>query len=180
MTTPDAAFRAFHQQLSRYIQRRLGRADDTGDILQEVFVRVLRHEDALRKARTPLAWLYTITNTVIVDHLRKSGRQVTVAEIPEITAQGSPDPGFGTCIMPLLNALPVKYRDALQFTDMLGGRQTEFAVESGQNLSTVKSQVQRGRRMLKEAILGCCAIDFDKDNKVLDVYPNVDCNDDCC
>jgi len=176
MTTADTAYRDFHQQLSRYISRRLGNADDVQDILQEVFVRVLRNEAALSEARAPLAWLYTVTRSVIIDHFRKSGREFAVPFEPPETDADMPDPEFERCIGPLLGNLPDKYRKALQFTDMDGGQQTEFAQISGQNLSTVKSQVQRGRKMLKDAIIGCCKIELDTNNRVIDVYGK----DNCC
>lgn len=74
MTPTETAYRDFHQQLSRYINRRLNSPEDTQDVLHEVFIRVLRHEDSLKNAETPLAWLYTVTQSAIANHLRKLGR----------------------------------------------------------------------------------------------------------
>ncbi len=182
MMDTQAAYGAFHQQLRRFITKRLGNAEEAEDILQEVFLRVLRNEKPLQAANTPLAWLYTVTNSVIIDHFRKQGRRVQTGGAPIETLPG-PDKAeaaeFGRCLTPLLNGLPQKYRDALTFVDLNGGRQVDLARETGLRPSTVKSRVQRGRRMLEVSIKQCCHIQRDGANKVMELSPD-SANEACC
>lgn len=182
MIDTQAAYVAFHQQLRRFITKRLGNAEDAEDILQEVFLRVLRSETPLQEVRTPLAWLYTVTNSAILDHFRKQGRRVPAGQAL-IDTLPAPDrveeAEFGRCLTPLLHGLPAKYRDALIFVDLNGGRQVDLARETGLHLSTVKSRVQRGRKMLEVSIKQTCHIQRDGLRKVMDLSPE-SANETCC
>ena len=166
MTPSESAFKAFKTQLSRYISKRLGKVQDVEDILQEVFVRATRYEEKLGEVREPLAWLYTVTNSVISDHYRKQARGVSVIDNAEINQIPAPLPlteqDFARCLRPVIDTLPAKYRDALMYVDINGGAQNALAQEQGLAVSTVKSQVQRGRKLLKSAIVACCHVEIDE------------------
>lgn len=171
MLTPETAYRHFRDKLHRYIARRLGNPNDVEDVIQEVFVRVARNADALRDAKKPLAWLYTVTNSAIVDHTRKMQRNplLNAEDLKAATEPWSleqPGGDFGSCLFPLLDSLPDKYRDAVKFVDMEDGRQTELAAKNGLSVPAAKSRVQRGRRLLKDAILDCCHVERDSLQKV--------------
>jgi len=59
MQTPDTVYREFRGKLQSYLARRLANADDVEDVLQDVFVRVIKHEKTLETLQEPLAWLYS-------------------------------------------------------------------------------------------------------------------------
>jgi RNA polymerase sigma-70 factor (ECF subfamily) len=162
MTPTENAYREFRDQLHRYIKRRVGSPEDAHDVLQEVFLRVLRNEKTFAQTDVPLAWLYRVTRSAIVDHYRKAGRTPTGSDagLEMLSApETAPEPEFERCIQPLLGNLPEIYRDALVFTDLNGGRQTEYARQTGIGTATAKSRVQRGRKLLKQAVLSCCSME---------------------
>jgi len=178
MTTPETAFRDFRANLSRFLAKRLNNPADVEDVLQDVFLRAVRNEHSLRKAQTPLAWLYTVTKSALVDHYRKTGKDSVplgdeVDQVPEMPQLD--DPEFGKCLRPLINNLPAKYRDAIKFTDLEGGRQTELALQEGIAPSTAKSRVQRGRKMIQQNIMDCCRIERDVNDNVMALIPNGNC-----
>ena len=185
MTTTEKAFLEFRDQLRRFIAKRLSDHEEIDDILQEVFVRVVRNEQALQAARTPLAWLYTVTRSVLIDHYRQTNKipslvsdQIVIDNLPA-TPEYS-EAKFDRCLSPLINNLPDKYREAVKFVDLGGGRQTELAVQTGTRNSTAKSRVQRGRKMLKEAILHCCRVELDTLSNVVELDPKNNDQKNCC
>ena len=185
MLTPETAYRDFRDKLCGYIARRLGNPDDVEDVLQEVFVRVARNTDALRDARKPLAWLYTATNSAIVDHARKMQRNpLRQAEDLEVTAQPQsqelPGSDFESCLLPLLNNLPEKYRDAVRLIDLEDGKQTDLTAQINRSVPAAKSRVQRGRRLLREAILDCCHVKRDSLKNVAALECGKSGKDPCC
>lgn len=190
MTTSETAYREFRDQLSRYVAKRLGNPDDVEEVLQDVFLRVVRNEAALGKARAPLAWLYTVARTVLIDHYRKQGRTPppsgagTAGEWDSVATEPAPaEPaadGFDRCLAPLIEKLPEKYREAVTFVDMDGRGQSELAQRIGLGLPAAKSRVQRGRRLLKDAILGCCRIELDSRSRVVALEPDCAQNEKCC
>lgn len=61
-----------------------------------------------------------------------------------------------------LACLPGKYRQALIMVEYQGLKQHEIAERLGISLSGAKSRVQRGREMIREALLDCCHFEFDR------------------
>ena len=92
----------------------------------------------------------------------------------------SPDADFASCVLPLINKLPDKYREAIEFVDLGNGRQTSLAEQAGLSVSAAKSRVQRGRKLLKDLILRCCRIELDGFNRVVSMDRIDKKPKDCC
>ena len=60
------------------------------------------------------------------------------------------------CLRGILSGLPKKYRDPIFLTDIKGMKQTEVAKQLNLALPTVKSQIQRGRKMIAQGFKDCC------------------------
>jgi RNA polymerase sigma-19 factor, ECF subfamily len=56
----------YKRELHRYLLRRLGRPQDLDDVAQEVYLRLIRIDDA-EYMRTPLAYLYRVAANVLSD-----------------------------------------------------------------------------------------------------------------
>jgi RNA polymerase sigma-19 factor, ECF subfamily len=66
---PKQAWRVathYKRELHRYLLRRLGRPQDLDDVAQEVYLRLIRIDDA-EYMRTPLAYLYRVAANVLND-----------------------------------------------------------------------------------------------------------------
>ncbi|MFN0128985.1 MAG: sigma-70 family RNA polymerase sigma factor [Verrucomicrobiales bacterium] len=68
----------------------------------------------------------------------------------------------------LITQLPDPYREAIELTELHGLSQSELAQRLGISLSGAKSRVQRGRAHLKEALLACCRLEFDRRGGVVE------------
>ena len=66
--------------------------------------------------------------------------------------------------------IPQKYIEAVKYVDYDGNSQIDLANELSISVSGAKSRVQRGRKMIKDELLGCCKFEFDNRGKVLDYY----------
>ena len=71
----------------------------------------------------------------------------------------------------MVEALPTRYRDAVELVELRGMKQREAAEKLGLSLSGAKSRVQRGREKLRELMLECCHFQFDRSGKVMDFEP---------
>ncbi len=176
MHSPDTAFREFRATLQRFVARRLRNPEDVEDVVQDVFLRVTRNRVALENAKEPLAWLFQVTKTALIDHTRRQQKHgntengVEIDDLPDLStvAQGS---DFAPCLEPLVAQLPPKYRDAIRYVDLEGGRQIDLAKANGVTGPTARSQVQRGRQMLKSAILACCRVEKDALKRITALEP---------
>ncbi|MBI3132008.1 MAG: sigma-70 family RNA polymerase sigma factor [Acidobacteria bacterium] len=78
----------FERPVFAFIHRRL--AGETGvvqELVQEVFLKCLKHKDRFEEGRPVAAWLFTLAANAATDHLRKRGR-----EVPPPESFDAPDP----------------------------------------------------------------------------------------
>lgn len=74
----EAAFHDHNASLFRYAHRLLGDADVASDVVQESFIRLLRHPMPDAEVRR---WLFTVATNLVRDHARmESRRQRLLAE----------------------------------------------------------------------------------------------------
>jgi RNA polymerase sigma-70 factor, ECF subfamily len=90
----DAAaslFDHYHPRVYRYALAKLGRPIDAEDVAAETFARVLADLDRFRwKGGGFEAWLFRIAGNLVVDHVRRSGRERAVEVTDEIEATDAP------------------------------------------------------------------------------------------
>src|SRR4051794_10525942 len=74
-----------------YLMKRMANREEADEVLQATFLKVHRFRHRF-DAQYPFAqWLYVLTKTALLDHLRKAGRSVPVApEVDLSQIEGSP------------------------------------------------------------------------------------------
>ena len=178
MTEPTPQeYLKFTRHLRTYIARRVDAAY-VDDIVGEILLRVATHRDQFNQAGNPLAWLHTVANNLIADHYRRKAVEKTVLqrlqqeateEEEEVAADSYQE--LAPCLLPMIEALPESYREALLKTDIQGLTQTESAAHMGLSISGMKSRVQRGRDKLKDALLRCCEVELNRRGRIVGYTP---------
>jgi RNA polymerase sigma-70 factor (ECF subfamily) len=173
----EAVWREFHDELLGFIARRVRTREDAEDILQEVMLRIHRSSGDLEHADRVTGWIYRIASNAIIDHYRRparreflSGDRVEVPEpvdtesLPVADESSTPElrGELARCLRPLIERLPVSFREALVLTEFDGVTQAEAAARLGLSVSGMKARVQRGRSRLKGALLDCCHVELDR------------------
>lgn len=82
---------------------------------------------------------------------------------------------LSSCIRPMVEQLPDKYKEAIELTELNGISQKQLSEQLGLSLSGAKSRVQRGREKLKELLTACCRIEVDRYGNVVDYQKGTDC-----
>ncbi len=170
----EQIWRSYHENLHRIIQSRVGEADVADDILQDVFIKIQTGIGGLKDTTKLKSWIYQITRNAIVDHYR---RQKNHDQLPDDLSQVEPDQieqaeqELGGCMVPMINTLPERYRDALMLSEIDEIPQKVVAQKLGISLSGAKSRVQRGRAMVKDKLLDCCRIERDQRGSLVDYEP---------
>ncbi len=174
-TTTHEIWSEFSDRLKRFIRKRVRHEPDADDILQDVFCKVHHRIAQLKDAEKLQAWVYQVTRHAIIDYYRRQHAAGESVEIPEDLAHEPSSASISdelvSCLKPMMDQLPEKYRQALTLTDLQGLRQKELAEKLGISLSGAKSQVQRAREKLKDMLLACCHFEFDRRGQILDYQP---------
>jgi RNA polymerase sigma-70 factor, ECF subfamily len=177
-TDPGALWAEFGPPLRAFLARRAPPGVEADDLVQDVFLRVIRHVSSLRSADRPEAWLFQIARNALRDslraRLRRDGRTDSLeVDLPaEADAEGdrAAEAELAPCLTAMIGRLAEPYRTAITLTSLQGMTQAEAARHVGISISGMKSRVQRGRDQLRGMLVRCCAIDVDVRGGVADYH----------
>lgn len=177
-TDPAALWAEFSPTLRGFLARRVPPGVDADDLVQEVFLRVIRHAGSLWRVDRPEAWLYQIARNALNDALRTRLRRDSRTDTLEGDLPAAPDPAaeraaeaeLAPCLTAMIGRLDEPYRTAITLTTLHGVSQAEAARLLGTSSSGMKSRVQRGRHRLREMLVRCCAIALDGRGGVMDFH----------
>ena len=176
LTTTEQVWDAFHTPLQQFIRRRVSDEVTAEDVLQDVFLKIHQHIEALRDVKKLESWIYQITRNAIIDSYRNS-RPTTTLEAEEVLdmPEELPDDDVVSDLLPCVRAmvknLPELDRQALVLTEYQGLTQKELAERLGLSFSGAKSRVQRAREKLKQQLLDCCHFELDRRGHIIDYQP---------
>lgn len=184
MDTSNRDWVRFTDLLRAYVARRVG-ADQVDDLVGDIRLRLVKHQDQFSKADKPTAWMYRVASNAIADHYRRRDIEQrsliadnlndhrSVGEGNMVEDEDHPEPlrELSGCLLPFIENLPARYREAIERVDFDGLSQSEAAQQLGLSVSGLKSRVQRGRKQLKQQFLNCCEIEFAKTAGIADWSP---------
>jgi RNA polymerase sigma-70 factor, ECF subfamily len=180
LNVTDQMWQEYRQLLYRFILKRVSDPAVAEDIVQDVMVKMLTQRDSLRDNAKLRPWLYQITRNAITDYYR--ARHTATTELPDdlLVADGETSESVSRelaecCIRPFIAELPAPYQEAILLSELEGLTQAEVAQRQGISLSGAKSRVQRGRRLLKGALLQCCQLEFGQQGELTAYKPQQDC-----
>lgn len=162
----------FSLPLKRFIIKRISNDQDVDDVLQDVFIKIHNNFGSLKDNTKIHAWVYRITCNAIVDYYRQK-ETIELVELPDDLASVDEENlsfngEIAACLKTMIDSLPEKYKEAIILTEFQNLTQKELSERMGLSLSGAKSRVQRGRKKLKEMLLGCCQLKFDRMGNVID------------
>jgi RNA polymerase sigma-70 factor, ECF subfamily len=144
------------------ILRTLGRRDQVEDLLQETFLRVFRALPEFQGRAKLSTWICTIAQRVAVDELRRQQRSVAFfhdEEAPEAVDAANVErdadrESTDASVRKALASLPDKYRLPLSYAAIDELDYDTIASMLGIPVGTVKTNVHRGKHMLRERLEG--------------------------
>ena len=158
----------YHQDLKRFIFSKIKDDQVTDDLLQEVFIKVHTKINQLADENKIKSWLFSIARNIVMDHL-KSAKQVEILKEDSISTEKevNSDHSEEDCLPGIINHLPDKYKRPLYLADIKGIKQTDIAKKLNLPLPTVKSQIQRGRKLIVQGYMECCDYKLNKKGKLV-------------
>ena len=149
--------------LLAFVFRYVGDRETAEDIVQETFLRALRHRRKLGGIRYVSTWFYTIAANMAKSELRrrKRWRQEALVEdeghVELVDFGAKPDQQTDTWhvhreVVKAIGKLPEKFREALLLRDLSELSYGEIAEVLDCPEGTIKSRVSRGRRRLQELL----------------------------
>jgi RNA polymerase sigma-70 factor (ECF subfamily) len=129
------------------------RAQDADDVVQEVFVRALDQLPSLHQTGAFGGWLVAITRHVIADMFRRAAREAESADEPS-GRETQHDEYEARRALEAIRALPEAYRETLTMRLVEGMTGPEIAARTGLTPASVRVNLHRGFKMLRERLEG--------------------------
>jgi RNA polymerase sigma-70 factor (ECF subfamily) len=132
---------------------------DTRDLLQDVFVRIARQPDLLRRARNPRAYLLHLAHNAAIDLIRRRAARVkyqdqAAGELSSaFAATGNPDEqSFRSALSEAVGDLPPEQRAVVHLKLWEGMTFDAIAGVLGISLNTAASRYRYGLDKLRERL----------------------------
>ncbi len=170
-----------NDHLEGFVIKKVGDRDAARDIVHDVFLKVQSKISTLKDDKKVTPWIFQITRNTITDYYRaqqKEFRDISRIESLEDELEKNETREFSQCVIPMIEALSEKYKEALLLSEIEGLSQMALAERLGISYSGAKSRVQRGRAKLKELLIQCCTITADSYGNIIDYHQNK-CSGDC-
>jgi RNA polymerase sigma-70 factor (ECF subfamily) len=149
-----SAFGELYQQYSRMVHGLLlARVpySDVDDLVQDVFLLALRRLHSLRDERAFPGWLAMIARNQAVDYHRRTPKTTELEE--GMLRQRPPEPE-ALAVLDTIRALPDAYRETLILRLVEGLTGPEIAGQTGLTPDSVRVNLHRGMKMLREKLEG--------------------------
>lgn len=162
-TTTETIWKAFHQELFNFINKRVNDKDASKDILQDVFIKIHLKISTLSDKDKLASWVYQITRNSILDYFRKQKTKVPLSDnLVELQEEKVFNTELAKCLKPMIDQLPDNSKEAILQTEIGSLSQKEYADKLGISYSGAKSRIQRARQQLHGLFNECCSIESDK------------------
>ena len=129
----------------------LKNAEDTKDIVSEIFLKLLQKKIAFNDPEHEKAWLLRTAINLCKDHLKKHSRRKNVSLDDYTNLAGKDDPEAGETYN-LVMALPERYKAVIYLHYYEGYKTEEIGRILKKPQSTVLSQLREARKLLKGVI----------------------------
>lgn len=146
---PGVLVRQYAPAVYRLAYARTGCRADAEDVMQEVFLRMVRARPDFDSEAHAKAWLFRVASNCANDLFRLPWRRREVPLEEGMPAPEAPEPGGVT---QAVLSLPARYRIPIHLFYYEGYSMAEIAGIIGRSEGTVKSRLFRARKLLRDKL----------------------------
>jgi RNA polymerase sigma-70 factor, ECF subfamily len=166
-----AAWASHEAELRAYLRHRLNDEAAADDLLQDVFVKAMRHQGTFCGLDNPRAWLFQVARNALVDRARTQHPAEPIDDYQDQLAAPAPDAlsavdALAACLATVMGRLAAADTAILHACDIEGQSQREFAAAHALTLPAAKARLLRARRRLREQLVLACGVRFDVEGRV--------------
>lgn len=165
------AYRELRSTLLGFLVKQTGDTQTAEDLLQDLMLKVLAHEDQGRAAPDNLGgWLYTVARNAAIDWHRARRPSSPLPEDLAAPIDEEDDTGLelANCLRPMAERLSPHYRDTVLAAEFDGQPLKQIAQAQGISLAAAKTRASRGRKLLQQELVQCCRVVLSGSGQVLD------------
>ncbi|APY10126.1 RNA polymerase subunit sigma-70 [Seonamhaeicola sp. S2-3] len=155
MKTKDV-WNTYAEDIKHFILSKVKDEVVTDDLLQETFIKVHTKLNTLNNENKLKSWIFSIARYTVLDYFRSKKIVYETTDEDFVFEDQKLEHTKADCLRGIIKSLPKKYRDPLFLSDIKGLKQTQISEQLQLPLATVKSQIQRGRKLIAQGFIDCC------------------------
>lgn len=166
-------YNQFRKPILRFISYKVADKHVAKEILNDVFFKASISLDSLKEQTKIQSWLYKIASNLVIDYYRKKKETYTSIEEFHLPQEEQEEIGedMSCCFEKFLSKMPPQYANSLKAVYLEEYTQKEYALKNNINLSTVKSNVKRGKASMQKFFEQCCSFEKDNYNNIVTCTP---------
>jgi RNA polymerase sigma factor (sigma-70 family) len=123
--------------------------DDARDLVQQVFLRLLRYKHSYREGASFRTWIYEVARNTLYDFFKKQPKLTDLTEIPDRADDEDNEQTYQNVHLALAQ-LPEQYREVLVLSRFQNMSYEEVGQVLGLSVANVKVRVFRAIQKLRE------------------------------
>lgn len=157
----EAALTESHQDLYRFLKRKIGNDADARDVLQEFYLKALTRFADLKDEDRLRGWLSRVLRSTIADHFRDRKRNSDLlasygANAELLFGEEELDLVICACLYKLLPTLNSGYAEIIWRADLIGEERSAIAEDLGVSEAAFRVKLHRARRAMRERLEQTC------------------------
>ncbi|MEG0796613.1 MAG: RNA polymerase sigma-70 factor [Odoribacter sp.] len=158
----EIIFKKYYPSLLLFVERHTGDRDLSKDIVQDIFFKLYEISNQLAEDFNIKAWLYKVARNAAIDYLRhlkvidKNELLITEAMMYSSEIDETINEKLATKIKQAINTLPKQCRIIICMNIIEGKKYTEISEELNISINTVRTQITRGYKKLREQLSNDC------------------------
>ena len=162
-----SAWDSHEAELRAFLLSRIDNPSEADDLLQELFLKLARQNDAFCAVENPRAWLFRVLRNCLIDRLRTAKNFLDLnPDLPLESDEIPPIIELESCLLRNLEELSAEDNSVIKHCDLQGQTQLHYAQQQGLTLSALKSRLLRARARLRQKIELNCQVEFDENGHV--------------
>lgn len=154
----EEIFRKYYPSLLAFVERHVGDRDLAKDFVQDVFFKLYESKGEFPTDAGLKSWLYTTSRNAALDYIRhlkvRDDHQLLMAESMMYAAEVDEtiSEELAQKINEAINSLPPQCCRIVRMSILEGRKYTEISAELGVSMNTIKTQISRGYKKLRELL----------------------------
>jgi len=154
--TTKTIWNLYAEDLKHFILGQVKNPDVADDLLQDSFIKIHTKKDTLKDEDKLKAWVFSIARYTVLDYFRQNKTGTPQTQEDLYFEEDAKEHTKLDCLHGIIMQLPKKYRTPLFLADIKGLKQIEVAEKLQLPLPTIKSQIQRARKLIAQGYMDCC------------------------
>ena len=175
--TTNQVWNNYSTDLKQFIISKVKDNTIADDILQDTFIKIHTKLHTLKDLNKLKSWVFSIARNSILDYFSSQNKTIESIYLESNIELEEQNHTEKDCLRGILKNLPKKYKDPLFLSDIKGLKQQEVANSLKLPLSTVKSQIQRARKLIAQGFIDCCGYVINEKGELQgEIKDKKDCN----